>query len=170
MEEEIKIETIKDYAKEVLKKNKKHLPHFIFVKDRNCVSDCICWKDDEEKYFVVDMLRHYVHETKPDYYFTITEAFMIKRKKDEYDGKKPSLCDDKVNVVVIEKHTRNMFYSMIIVEYKIENDEVIFLDETNITERGVSLFDFYIEKEIRYQKTIENMNRMSEILRRTKKW
>lgn len=149
------MEGVKEIAKECIQKQGSHQPQFIFVKDGQATVVVAPFADDEEKEVMKTVMRKYVTEKRPDYYFYISEAWMSVAKKEEIGRKKPSEDPERQEVLIISKFNRDMKNETAIIPFKRKEGEIAFEKEKEgFTDMATSL-NFYLE-EGAYEERIES--------------
>ena len=142
----MKLEDIKKTAIDVLKKNKGHQPQFLFVKGKDVEIVITPFENDEEKDKCKRVIKKYVTQKKPDCYFFISESWMVKRKKEDLSGKRPSECDDRVEVLCIFKYSKDRKNEGKMIEFSNKEGKIKIGKTTDLNGMEVaSSFDFYLE-------------------------
>lgn len=144
---QISIEEVRDLAVDCLLKRGSHHPQFL-IPQGDKLGIVVCpFEDDEDKERVKRQMREFIHKARPDFYFFISEGWMVKhKKKGEILKGRPSEHPDRVECLVIQKFSRDMKNEGILIEFKRdEDDKPVIVEESKEHDKVSSVFNFFME-------------------------
>jgi hypothetical protein len=145
------IDSIKDFAIQILKKDKSHAHIGLFeTEDKKIINVLFIFKNDNEKEEMIKGIRNFVSEKGVTEYILINECwFIIPKNKSDFDIR-PSKNLNRKEMLIISKYTKDSLNDeTYLIEFERVKDEIVIKHEEKTSSRNdlKSTWNFFYEYE-----------------------